>query len=127
MKYLLALALLVFAHSAFAAPEDHLATVPEATQEEKEVLSLLQFGPQFIDGNGRVTVRVYNPTKYTLLSCVMRVSFPNEKISRIYYSEGTTIPPFKDGEFDARTALYGKKTENMKVELLTIKYAKKEK
>ncbi len=125
MKYLLAL--LVLVHSAFAAPEDHLAPVPEATQEEKEVLSLLQFGPQFIDGQGIVTVRLYNPTKYVLLSCVLRVSFPNEKISRIYYSESTTIPPFKDGEFDARTALFGKKSENMKVELLTIKYAKKEK
>lgn len=127
MKTLLAFALLIIAHSAFAAPADHLATVPEATAEEKEVLSLLQFGPQFIDGQGLVTVRLYNPTKYVLLSCVMRVSFPEEKISRIYYSENTMIPPFKDGEFDAKTALYGKKSENMKVELLTIKYSKMEK
>lgn len=105
-----------------AAPPEHLASVPTATAQEKEIIALLQIGKPSIDQNGRIRVPVYNPTKYDLTGCVIRVTFPAEKLARIYYSEDTLIVPFKDGGFEVLTSLNGKKSEDMKVELLKLSF-----
>jgi len=105
-----------------AAPSEHLASVPTATQQEKEIITLLQISKPYINENGRIMVPVYNPTKYDLTSCVIRVTFPAEKLDRIYYSEKTSILPFKDGRFDISTSLNGKKSNDMKVEILKLSF-----
>lgn len=104
------------------APPEHLASVPTATQQEKEIIALLQISKPYIDQNGRIRVPVYNPTKYDLTGCVIRVTFPAEKLDRVYYSENTSIVPFKDGGFDVSTSLNGKKSDDMKVEILKLSF-----
>ena len=49
-----------------AAPEDHLAPVPQATKVEAEVIALLQCSEPNFGPSGQVSLRVYNPTKYVL-------------------------------------------------------------
>lgn len=108
-----------------AAPTDHLAPIPEATQDEKEVLALLQIGKPFIDQLGAITVPFYNPTKYTITGCIVRVSLPAEKIERIYYSENAGVQPLTDGEFTIKTSLGGRRSEDLKVEILKLRYTGK--
>ena len=107
---------------AFAAPADHLATIPEASVEEKEVISLLQQGKTVIDSGGTIIIPFYNPTKYVMNSCTIRVFVPGQKIDRVYHSENTSVPPLIDGAFKIQTALIGLHNEDIKCEVLKVKY-----
>src|SRR6218665_2429266 len=69
-----------------AAPEEHLAPVPQATGPEAEIISLLEVGTPERVNNLELRVPVYNPTKYTLKGCVVRLQVDSLKINRIYYS-----------------------------------------
>lgn len=110
---------------AYSAPADHLAQVPVATKQEAEIISLLQVDKPRIDASGNITIPLYNPTKYDLTSCAVRVTLPTEKIDRIYYSGMTAIPPFKDGEFSVSTSLTNKSNVEMKCEIITLSYKTK--
>lgn len=107
-----------------AAPADHLAPVPTATAQEKEVISLLQTNQMSVNNN-RIFVSIYNPTKYELQSCIVRAVVPSSKIDRVYYSDKATIPPFKDGVFQIDANLDGRKTDEVKVEIIGISWAEK--
>jgi hypothetical protein len=120
----LALLVLMGTERLTAAPTDHLAPVPTATAQEKEVISLLQTN-QVSVSNNRIFVALYNPTKYELQSCVIRVVVPSSKIDRVYYSDKAAIPPFKDGVFQIDANLDGRKTDEVKVEIIGVSWAEK--
>lgn len=105
-----------------AAPEDHLAPTPQASKVEAEVIALLEVSQPSFAPNGDVSVRVYNPTKYVLKSCVVRIEIPSKKINRIYTSDSTSIAPNKDGEFSIKTAIYNTDSQQAKVEILKLDY-----
>jgi len=105
-----------------AAPEDHLAPAPQASKMEAEVIALLEISQPVFSATGEVIMRVYNPTKYVLKSCVVRVEIPSKKINRIYTSNPTSIAPNKDGEFSIKTAIFNTDSQQAKVEILKLDY-----
>jgi len=107
----------------FAARKDHLAVVPVATEEQQEVISLLECGKPSIDATGTIRIPVYNPTKYILSGCVVQVTFPKENISRIYYSGSTAIKPLSDGQFEIKTMIYNVKSEDMLFQIHSLSYS----
>jgi len=82
-----------------------LAKGPEAPAEEKEVIALLQTDSTSLDGNGLLEISVYNPTIFTLATCVIRLKVPALKIERIYFSDSAIIPPFQVGYFRVQTRI----------------------
>lgn len=120
-RLLLAVAFFAISQT-FAAPADHLATIPEASAEEKEVLSLLQQGKTTIDSGGTIIIPFYNPTKYYLNECAVRIFVPAQKVERVYHSDITSVPPLKDGFFKINTSVAGVRSEDIKCEILKVKY-----
>jgi hypothetical protein len=105
-----------------AAPQDHLAPVPQATREEAEVISLLEISTPTNGSVTQIKLPVYNPTRYVLKSCVVRIQVPSRKINRIYSSERATIEPNTDGEFIVQTGIYNPDSREIKVEILKLTY-----
>jgi len=110
------------APSLCAAPQDHLAPVPQATKEEAEVINLLEIGTPNTAYANQIRLPVYNPTRYVLKSCVVRIQLPSRKINRIYSSERATIVQNTDGEFTIQTGILNPDAREMKVEILKLAY-----
>ena len=105
-----------------AAPEEHLAPAPQATGSEAEIITLLEVGTPERVSNRELRLPLYNPTKYTLKGCVVRLQVDSLKINRIYYSEQTAIEPNTDGEFPFKLDLNRLESSPIKVEILKLTY-----
>lgn len=106
-----------------AAPQSNLAQIPAPTPQETEILSLLKVGKMSIDPQGFITIPLYNPTKYTLKSCAVRVVFRSDDIERYYLSKPAEIKPLTDGWFTIPTQLLNKSDRGMECEMLTLSYS----
>ena len=123
-RLLILSALLAFASLAQAAPADQLAPLPEATQVEKEVIGLLQIDRTDIDPSGNLSISLYNPSKYTLKNCAIRLQIPLRKIDRVYFSANTEIIPLHNGSFHISTQIENAYGKEFKCEIIKVSFDK---